>query len=464
MAASAVIVAPVHSDDDNSPRASSSAPTSGDSTVTVREPIDTSAWYVLVLEGTSARTLRLPAGGPVDVGRDDACFVVLRSEGVSRRHARLQVSEAGVEVEDLKSKNGSRLDGEALSARVPMRPGALLELGGSTLLVQRGAPPPSRPLETPEAETSDAMQKVLRAVRCVATDDITVLLLGETGVGKEVTAERIHAGSDRKSGPFVRVHCAAITEALFESELFGHEKGSFTGATGTRVGLLESAHGGTVFIDEVGELPPHVQVKLLRVLEDRRVRRVGGGTEKTVDVRFIAATNRELEAEVAAGRFRQDLYFRLSAFTICIPALRHRIEEIDGLARTLLSEICAEKGLAEPRIEPALMDALKQYGWPGNVRELKHILRRVLIVGDGETLKAADLPTEEMARRAGLMLGEAATSAPDPLESDDEETRILAALEQCGGNQTEAAALLGISRRTLINRLDKYGLARPRKK
>ncbi len=448
--AAALIVAPVAD-----PRPDSR------STVTRQRPIDASAGYLVVLEGSRSHALALPAEGEIEIGRDEESFVRLDDDSVSRRHARLSLPH--MTLEDLGSKNGTRVDGRPLepSVAVVVQPGSLIEIGDATVVPQRGPLPRTLP-NLDDDPGSDAMKRVLRAVRCVASDDITVLLLGETGVGKEVMAERVHDRSKRRDKPFVRVHCAAINETLFESELFGHEKGAFTGATASKPGLLESAEGGTVFIDEVGELPPQVQVKLLRVLEDRRVRRVGGRDEKEVDVRFVAATNRSLEEEVANGDFRQDLYFRLSGFTIRIPPLRDRTDEILPLTETFLRQLCEEKGIPEPHIESDLVKALEGYAWPGNVRELKNIVNRLLIVSDGIALKASDLPHEEMARRATLMMGEEANELS--VASPDERTRILAALEQTGGNQTAAAKLLGMARRTLISRLEQYDIPRPRKK
>ncbi len=306
------------------------------------------------------------------------------------------------------------------------------------------------------------MRAVDAAVRCAAEDDITVLLLGETGVGKEVAAERLHDLSPRRRGPFVRVHCAAITSTLLEAELFGHEAHAFTGADRARPGLLESADGGTVFVDEIGELGPAVQVKLLRVLEDRRSRRMGGRAERRLDVRFVAATNRDLEAEVAAGRFRKDLYFRLMAFPIRIPPLRERREEILPLARHFVRQRCQAKGVPAPTIAPELAAWLEAYPWPGNARELRNVMRRLLLVSDGERLRLGDLPTDEMRVRAATMMADGVTEGG--LDHPDERKRIEAALARTGGNQTAAAKLLGVSRRTLVSRLDRYAIPRPRKR
>ena len=482
--------------------------------------------HLVVLLADSARTHRLPTSGTLVLGRDDDADITLRDDSVSRRHAELSVSPEGVLVRDLGSKNGTFVGTVEAKQPVEVLPGSAMRLGEVTVLLQEGPggvlrePPRSESprLDVPVGAVSDAMVAVHRAARCVAADDITVLLLGETGVGKEVTAERIHALSPRASAPFVRVHCAAITESLFESELFGHERGAFTGAIASRAGLLEQARGGTVFIDEVGELPLATQVKLLRVLEDRRVRRIGAREEREVDVRFVAATNRDLEVEVVEGRFRRDLYFRLAGFTIRIPPLRERADEILPLARSFLVELCKAKGRELPRFEPALEAALLAYAWPGNVRELKAIVRRLLVVSDGEILRERDLPHDELsarrsmleserpsspdrtshdrtgdrsshdrftpdavgaARRSSFFAGSAGSAADlpsadparDPAPTSDfppapadERERILAALDQTGGNQTEASKLLGISRRTLIARLDKLGISGPRKR
>jgi transcriptional regulator with PAS, ATPase and Fis domain len=270
-------------------------------------------------------------------------------------------------------------------------------------------------------------------------------------------AERIHCTSRRASGPFVRLNCAAFPEALLESELFGHEKGAFTGATQAKPGLVETADRGTLLLDEVGEMPPNTQVALLRVLEAREVRRVGSVQPFAVDVRVISATNSDLEASVAAGRFRRDLLYRLNGVTIVVPPLRERRSEILPLARELLGRAAAATGMKAPPLTSAAEGALVAHAWPGNVRELRNVIERALVVSEGA-------PIDEY----HLLLGEAparpkASSLGERL-SDYEREQIIQALAKTHGNQTQAAELLGLSRRALIKRIEAYGLPRPRKR
>jgi DNA-binding NtrC family response regulator len=345
--------------------------------------------------------------------------------------------------------------------------------------------------------SSSAMGDLQRLTEQVAKSDLSVLILGETGAGKEMTAETVHRLSPRARGPFVRLHCAALSEQLLESELFGHEKGAFTGAHQTKKGLLESADQGTVLLDEIGELPLSMQVKLLRVLEDRTLQRVGALTGRSIDVRFIAATNRDLEAEVAKGRFRLDLYFRLNGVTLFVPPLRSRLEEIESLARTFIAQAAQRAGTGDqPALSPEALERLKAYSWPGNVRELRNAIERaVLLCGPGP-IRVEHLPTEKMgatrapispssgdgaASRASAASGDfdaptvtAMKAAPVSRPSDSiraldlqrealERQHILETLDACAGNQTRAAKMLGISRGTLLARLDAFGIPRPRK-
>jgi DNA-binding NtrC family response regulator len=318
-----------------------------------------------------------------------------------------------------------------------------------------------------------AMIQLRRVIDRVATGTLSVLLLGETGVGKEVLAELVHRSSPRRDKPFLRLNCAAMTETLLESELFGHEKGAFTGAVAAKPGLLETANGGTVFLDEIGEISPAIQVKLLRVLEDKKVMRVGGLKSTRIDVRFVAATNRDLEQEIARGRFRQDLYYRLAGISLVIPALRERVDEIMPLAHTFIGAASSQAGQPPPKLAAAAIDLLMRYSWPGNIRELRNVAERACLLCTSGVIEPEHLPIEKMRATYSAAERPAPTSAPvaddrglalDALyPGDPERVRIISTLEQCRGNQTKAARILGMSRRTLIYRLERYGLPRPRK-
>jgi DNA-binding NtrC family response regulator/pSer/pThr/pTyr-binding forkhead associated (FHA) protein len=315
----------------------------------------------------------------------------------------------------------------------------------------------------------ESMRRVQALAGRAAAGDINVLILGETGVGKEVLARFIHAASARAARPMVSLNCAALSAALLESELFGHERGAFTGAAQAKAGLLETAPGGTVFLDEVGELPLALQAKLLRVIETREVLRVGGVRPRKIDVRFVAATNRDLEAEVARGGFRRDLYFRLNGMTVTIPPLRERPADIPLLARAFVAELARAgrpRAVGRPEISEPAMAVLRAHGWPGNVRELRNVIERALLLCDGATLLPQHLPQPVTYADAGAGVDGGATGAPTAparTTAPDERARILAALAACGGNQSRAARQLGISRKVLIARLDSYGVARPRK-
>ncbi len=307
------------------------------------------------------------------------------------------------------------------------------------------------PLSQPRAPGSPAMaEAVATAARVAADRDATVLLLGETGVGKSWLARRIHGQSARADKPFFEINCAGLAPQLLESELFGHERGAFTGATGTKRGLVETAEGGTLFLDEVGELSLAVQAQLLTFLDGKSFRRVGGNRVLTADVRLIAATNVDLRAAVEAGRFRRDLYYRLSVVPIEIPALRERGEDIRELAKTVLDELKKRAGRPNVTLSNDALSAIEAYEWPGNIRELRNALERALILGIDAEIKKEDLPTEIRATRKALQEG--ILAAARPLE-EMERDQILRALRETGGNRTKAAALLGISRSTMKRRL-----------
>jgi len=303
--------------------------------------------------------------------------------------------------------------------------------------------------------TSPALQEVLRLAQRVAPSNATVLLLGETGTGKELVARAVHANSQRGDKPLVAVNCAALTETLLESELFGHEKGAFTGATETKAGRFELADGGSLFLDEIGETSASTQVKLLRVLQEQQFVRVGGTRTLTTDVRVIAATNRDLQAEVQQGRFRADLYYRLNVFPIVMPPLRQRREDISLLAEHFVSRASTSLQVKSGQIDRQAIELLVAYDWPGNIRELQNVIERAVLLAGGETITPEHLPKE--------IVGAGPQTTADHAEGslwDYEKALIVRALDQTDWNQSAAARSLGISRDNLRYRVKKYGIRR----
>ena len=303
---------------------------------------------------------------------------------------------------------------------------------------------------------SASMLELFSLIRRIAPHFTTALVTGETGSGKELVARALHTLSKRRERAFVTVNCSAIVETLFESELFGHMRGAFTGATETKQGLFERAHGGTIFLDEIGELPLAMQAKLLRVLEQGEITKVGSGEPTRLDVRVIAATNRALDREVAAGRFRADLYYRLNVVALSVPALRDRREDIQLLLRAFLDEFAKQFGKtfrgASVRAEQMLM----QYDWPGNVRELKNAVERACMLAEGEFLDDFDVVLRPVTLTAS---SHTAVAGPIRPIADLERQEIVRALEETRGNKNQAARRLGISRRALYRRLEKFGLS-----
>lgn len=305
---------------------------------------------------------------------------------------------------------------------------------------------------------SSAMEKVLETVALVAPSEATVLITGESGTGKEMIAGAIHFNSPRKDGPFVKINCAAITETLLESELFGHEKGAFTGAYRKKEGRFRQAHGGSLFLDEISEMSLAMQVKLLRVLQEREVTRVGGEEVVKVDARVIAATNKDLLQEIATGRFREDLYYRFNVVALSIPPLRERPEDVPLLAQHFL-EILSEKNRKQIKgFTPHAMDQLIKYDWPGNVRELMNAVERGVVLSRSEHLDVRELPLilkDEIAEKESI----SKNFIPGDLPLEEvEKASILKTLELSRGNKSEAARRLGITRRTLHKKLKKYGV------
>ena len=421
---------------------------------------------------------------------------------ISRRHAKLSLLNDDpnpLRIEDLGSSNGTIVRGQPIAPGESHRlaVGETADIGELVLVVQRptgidrgrrlwgdsdfeprlegeDAPPPMS--DDHIIVRDETMLGLYRLVTKIAPTEIPVLIVGETGVGKEVLAEAVHARSKRTAQPFVRVNCAALASSLLESELFGHTAGAFTGATRDRTGFIERANGGTLLLDEIGELPLETQAKLLRVIEEQLVLRVGSTDPAPIDVRFVAATNRDLERGISEGTFRNDLYYRLTGFVLEIPPLRARPTEILPLAQVLATTIAD----GPTRFSSAAAELLQTYPWPGNVRELRNIVRRAAVLADGQQIDVEHLPAQQMRAR----LVEHCTPAPTALrrvsgyaqvwdnaadqflsaDERDERARIVAALEACIGNQTRAAQRLGISRRRLITRIEYFGLPRPRKK
>jgi DNA-binding NtrC family response regulator len=298
-----------------------------------------------------------------------------------------------------------------------------------------------------------AMRRVMSLIEQVAPSSASVIIIGESGTGKELVARTIHELSPRHGGPYVAINCAAMPETLMESELFGHERGAFTGADRRREGCFELANGGTLLLDEIGEMKPELQAKLLRVLEESKLRRLGGSTEVTIDVRVLAATNRNLDAAIKEGRFREDLYYRLNVFAIELPALCERAEDTPALVDHFLGELKQPQGKNITGVDAECLEVLKSYRWPGNVRQLRNVIERALIVSRGPLITVADLPPD-MKRTTGssssfeLRLG---------MSLDDVERElIMRTIEFTGGNKSRAAEVLGISLKTLYNRLERY--------
>ncbi|MBZ4415450.1 sigma 54-interacting transcriptional regulator [Myxococcus sp. RHSTA-1-4] len=578
------------------------------------EPSESGAAYLLVLEGDSSWRFPLPNEGMVLVGRDEQADLRLRDDSVSRRHARLLLTDEGARVVDLGSHNGTSINGRPVDSAQPVLSGDVLSFGAVVAVVRSRtrAAPARRALEVerlmgqlreeveralrygrpltmlvlalpepggagreaveallateagpaeaagwldgahllwmlPEvsgepgeeglgerveallaacpkarlgisscpsdgcdvetlvasartaAQTAapgawasaaegitrlalgertvlvadPAMAQLYALLRRLAASELPVLVCGETGVGKENAAFAVHHWSPRASGPFIAVNCAALPEGLVESELFGHERGAFTGATTARAGLLESAQGGTVFLDEVGELPASAQAKLLRALEVRRITRVGEVRERPIDIRIVAATHRDLEAEVAAGRFREDLYFRLGAATVLLPPLRERPREVPMLARDFLARACQALGRRELELAAGTLHALSRHGWPGNVRELRNLMDYVAAAVTGDVVEPHHLPARMLGRK-GSASGAQPLVEPEPAPAPPagprprvplaqeirelERRRMQEALAEAEGVQTRAAALIGMPIRTFSFKLKQLGL------
>jgi DNA-binding NtrC family response regulator len=301
---------------------------------------------------------------------------------------------------------------------------------------------------------SQRMLEVYKLVARVATSTATVLVVGESGTGKELVARAIHSRSPRATKPFVPVNCTALSESLLESELFGHARGAFTGAVAAKRGLFETANGGTLFLDEIGDMGPKMQAQILRVLQDGEMRPVGGTEAIRVDVRLVCATNRDLEAEVKAGRFREDLYFRINVVTVRMPPLRDRAGDIPILIRHFLNKVAKREGRQEASVSPEALNVLCRHAWPGNVRELENAIERAVAVAKGNVVLPSDLPVEVY---GGSPVSPAGIVDDRPTLGELEKRYIAMVLAECGGNKKKAAAKLGIDRRTLYRAIERSG-------
>lgn len=517
---------------------------------------------LLISAADGVRVVELVAGTSPVIGRTTDADIVIQDPSISRRHARLHVGAGRVTIEDLGSLNGVVVGGVTVPPNtvVPVELEVAFHVASATLLVQRakerhgsgrganvldlagfadqGTAPEGRVVVAP------MMHRLYSVLDVVAPTSLSVLILGETGVGKEGIAETLHERSPRASAKCVKLNCAALPESLLEAELFGYEKGAFTGATTSKPGLFEAASGGTVFLDEIGEISLATQVKLLRVLECGEVLRMGSITARKIDVRYVAATNRNLKQLIAAGQFRADLFFRLNGVTLYVPPLRDRKEEVEPLSMHFAQLAAARIGRPPPVFDESARRALHAYSWPGNVRELRNVVERAVALSNGQPITAShflldtatpeafdndaplgtsqlDAPEElktlrssppgpfspreqpvlppppsvpawtppttsssapapPLAEEAGTakLAGPPPVLPPAPTEPSAtqprgdfkaemralERQRIIEALERNAGNQSRAAKELSISRHTLMQRLELYGIARPRKR
>lgn len=413
-----------------------------------------SAAWLVVAPGTPDER-RIEIGSlAISIGADAAASVCVKDPHVSRRHAEVVSKNGTVTLRDLDSRNGTFVDGIAVK-EVILHNAATIRIGATTIRFETEVkrPEPGRTRLGKAVGSSPEMQGVFEILERLAPSDLTITLLGETGVGKDVLACGVHEASARRGGPFVVFDCGAVTPTLIESALFGHEKGAFTGASASVAGAFERAHGGTLFFDEIGELSLELQPKLLRALEQRKIQRVGSTTEIPVDVRILAATNRDLEAEVKQGRFRQDLFFRLSAAVVAVPPLRERVSDLPEL----IDAILAAEG-KRLRVTTETLDALATYDWPGNVRELRNVLMSAAAMADSDLLEPRHLMMfKQRPRRRDPTLADFPLGGRS-LESI-ERAAIVQTLKRMDGNKVKAAKALGIAASTLYEKMRRFGIA-----
>lgn len=428
---------------------------------------------LVVVHRDGLSTVPLYEGHALVVGRDAPAHVRPRSRRLSRQHARFELVEGVVYVEDMGSTNGTWIGHRAVREREVLPPGVEVLVGSVSITVGTQAPvaktPPTVPRRPGHRGTavvaSPSMVRLFDTVDRVASSQLSVLICGETGAGKEVVARTIHDRSPRSGGPMRCINCGALPANLVESILFGHERGAFTGAEQRKIGVFEEASGGTVLLDEIGELSAPAQAALLRVLETRRVQRVGSTDEVAVDVRVLAATHRDLAAMCDAGTFRLDLLYRLNSVTLDVPPLRERLEELEPLMRTFIDAANLTNDRDVQGVMPEALERLLAYGWPGNLRELRNVVERAVVVASEPWITIDDLPVhiagERPPEEPTPAFGYRLDSLQRSLLALDLKARVLAfeaslivgALRATAGNQTRAAERLQMPRRTLVYRL-----------
>jgi len=414
-----------------------------------------------VVEGPSRGQRVRVAGASATIGSGERSTLRIQDRSVSRMHAEITVRDGVITLRDLESTNGTFV-GEVRIRDVDVAPGTVVRVGASAVRVDSAEEPAFLPLSSATSfgdlvGGSVPMRQVYAVLERVARTDTTVLVQGETGTGKDVAARAIHEASARARGPFVPVDCGAIPENLFESELFGHVRGAFTGAVQSRAGAFEEANHGTLFLDEIGEMPLSMQAKLLRAIESRRIRRIGETREIDLDVRIVCATNRRLAAMVNAGTFREDLFYRLAVVEVALPPLRARKEDIPVIAQHLYDKMMAARGRPAGTLSAELVDRLVSRGFPGNVRELRNVIERAVTLGQTEGRPAppsALPPGVESIVPTHLPLKD----ARDAWTNEFETVYVRAMMAKTHGNVTRAAELAGVSRRFLQRMIVRLGL------
>ena len=414
---------------------------------------------LIVVEGQDRGKELVARRGIIRVGTSEDNDLVVADDSVSRRHLEIRLRGDEVRVLDLRSTNGTTVDGVRIREAI-VTPGAMIRIGDTELRTSAVEEPITIPLSTKTKfggllGHSTAMRQVFGVLERVAPSEATILIQGETGTGKEVTAEAIHSHSPRSEGSFIAIDCGAIAANLVESELFGHVKGAFTGAMTDRRGVFEEADGGTLFLDEIGELPLELQPKLLRALETRTIRRVGATKSNPIDVRVVAATNRDLAEEVNRGTFREDLYFRLAVVQVSLPPLRSRREDIPTIVKHFINRF----GPNSPPPSPALLQSLSAQPWPGNVRELRNAVERALaLAAPSDSITHEDAtqasPHESMSPLFALPIKEAI----EKWTSDFERQYLENALRKSGGSVSETARQCGVNRRYVQRMMKRLGI------